>query len=401
MSLKDATQKHYRENKDDWALARDFYSLSHLDRYLKQGKYEAEGPYQARLERRFAQDHTATLIGRLSDQLLLRADEVDRELGPVPSAYMDAAGPEGESHDLQMHQLAEYLLLYGEAWVEVRPSGGSAELRIRSPLSVPRWTDSQVLTLGEAPKPGVPITEPEETDTTYTIHRPDGWATYMFQKEDGKEKRVEIGSGLYSPDGFEAFFVDESGEPAPPIFRVQMPWDTVFGVAIARVHRAIYRMRNELHGRFGSILTNSRYYTKGLSDDGEQKVVHALKKGHNLLHIDEEAEISALEVPTDGIEESQEELKRLKDDLYDAARQTIDGATSNASATEAVVKNESKAAAVATLASTIQSAETAVLGLVAQCVDLVSYGGPQPQDPGITSDWTSIEWENASVSLGE
>jgi hypothetical protein len=124
-----------------------------------------------------------------------------------------------------------------------------------------------------------------------------------------------------------------------------------------------------------------------------------LKRGKNLLHLHEDAAVDEFPVPVDGIEETQQELKDLKEELYETASQTLDGATSNASATEAVVKNESKAAAVATLASTIQSAETAALNLVAQCVDLVSYGGPQPQDPGISSDWTSIEWEGASVSL--
>lgn len=402
MSLKNATQQRYKDKEDDWQLARDFFELSNLGRYLKQGKYEADGPYQSRVSRRFAHDHTSTLVGRLSDPLLLRADEVERDLGPIPDSYLDSAGPDEQSHNLQVHQIAEYLLTYGEAWVEVRPTGGGAELRVRTPLSVPRWKDQRVLTLGEAAKPGVPIDEPEEVDTTYTVHRPDGFRTFMFQKNDaGQEERVEIDSGDYSPGEEEAFFVDADGNPTPPLLRVEMPWDSVFGVAVARVHRSIYRMRNELHGKFGSILTNSRYYTQGLDDDGEQKLVHALKRGHNLLHLDEDSDISTLGVPTGGIEETQEELERLKDDLYDAANQALGGATSNASATEVVVKNQDRSASLATLASTIESVEESVLRLVAQSQNIIDYGGgaTPPQDPQISSDWTSIEWSESRVDL--
>ncbi|MCS4139569.1 hypothetical protein GGQ13_003024 [Salinibacter ruber] len=405
MSLKTATNAHYDRMKEDWQLARDFFELSGLGRYLEQGKYEAEGPYRSRVGRRFAQDHTATLVGRLADPMLLRADEVERDLGPIPDDYLGSAGPGEESHDLQMHQLAEYLLVYGEAWVEVRPTGAGAELRIRTPLSVPRWTGNRVLTLGEASRPDVPITQPEEVDTTYTVHSPRGFTTYMFRENEttGEEERAQVDSGDYSPGEEEAFFVDAQGNPTAPLLRVEMPWDATFGVAVARVHRSIYRMRNQLHGRFGSILTNSRYYTKGLDADGEEKLVHALKRGRNLLHLDENSEIGALEVPTDGIEEAQDELRRLKDDLYRAANQTIDGATSNASATEAVVKNEDKSAALATLAATIESAEESALRLIAQTQNIVDYGGGStpPQDPGVASNWTDINWSQASVDLGE
>jgi hypothetical protein len=400
MSLKSATQNHYVENKEDWILARDFFALSNLESYLKQGKYEADGPFLSRVSRSFAQNHTSDLVGRLTDPLLIRSNEVERDLGPISDSYFENAGPNDETHDIQMHGLSEYLMLYGEAWVEVRPSQDVANLRIRSPLSVPRWKDQKVLTLGEAEKPNVPINQKQEVDTTYTVHTPTGYATYMFEeKENGEDERIEIDSGTYAPTEDEAFFVDTEGEPTPPLFRIEMPWDSVFGISVARVHRAIYRMRNELHGKFGSILTNSRYYTKGLDSDGERKVIHALKQGHNLLHLDEDSEIKALEVPTDGIEETQEELGRLKEDLYDAARQSINGASSNASATEMAVRNQDRTAAVSTLAATVESAEESILRLVSQAQNIVDFGGPNPQDPQVSSDWTSIDWSESGVSL--
>jgi hypothetical protein len=401
MSLSDVTNQHYRAHVDDWKLARDFYSLSHLESYLRQGKYEPEGPYAVRVRRRFAHDHTSNLVSQISDPLLLRVDEVERQLGPVPRSYMDAAGPEGESHNLLMKRLGDYLLLYGEAWLQVVPGGGTAVLRVLSPITVPRWNlqaeEPKVLTLGQRPQSDDGFLSEEKTQKTYTLHEPRGWTTYAEDKETGDP--VQIDAGVYSPTDYEAFFVDQSGAPTPPLVRVQMPWDAIFGVAVARVHRAIFQTRNELHGRFSQINTNGRVVTKGLGTDDEVELEHSLKRGKNLLHLHESADVEEFPVPVEGIKETQQELKDLKDDLYETAYQTLDGATSNASATEAVVKNESKAAAVATLASTIQSAEAAALNLVAQSVDIVSYGGPNPQDAGITSDWTSIEWEDASVTL--
>ncbi|MCS4087295.1 hypothetical protein GGQ10_002121 [Salinibacter ruber] len=401
MSLKEATNQHYDEHADDFRLARDFYSTDDTGRYLTQGKYEADGAYQARRRSAHAFPYSRQIIHRISDQILLRADEVERELGPIRGSYVEAAGPEEESHNLQMKTLSDYLLLFGEAWLQVRPTGSGAELRVLSPLTVPRWKDQQVLTLGQAAKPDVPLSEDEQVDTTYTVHTPRGFTTYMFRKNDsGDEERVQIESGTYAPAGTEdAFFVGAGGNPTPPLIRVQMPWETVLGVEIAQTHLQMYRLENQLDGRLHTALTSGQLVYNGLDEDGEQKVIHSHKKGKNLIFLPEDADVAPMEVPTEAVGMAEERLANKEETLYETAYNTLKANTSDSSATETVVKQQSTAAALATLASTVESAEESVLRLVAQAQNIVDFGGPTPQDPGVSNDWTSIDWTQSSVDL--
>jgi hypothetical protein len=400
MSLSNAQNVHYKQHSADWQLARAFYSADDVDRYLRRGKYEQEAAFESRKAQAHLFPYTRQIIHQLSDQLLLRVDEVERSLGPVPQSYMDAAGPDGESHNMQMKTLGDYLLLYGEAWLQVVPTGlGAATLRVLSPLTVPRWQDEKVLTLGQASKPGVAIDEPEETDTTYTIHSPRGYVTYMEEQRGGETERIQIDSGVYAPDDFDAFFVTEDGRPTAPLIRVQMPWDAVLGVELSKTHLQMYRLENQLDGRLRTALTSGQLVYNGLNESGEEKVIISHKQGSNLFFLPDGADVKPMKVPTEAVAMAEKRLESKEDTLYETAYQTLREATSNASATEAVVRNQATAAAVATLASTIQSAETAALNLVAQSVDLVSYGGPDPAAAGIESDWTSINWADASVNL--
>jgi len=402
MSLKDAQNQHYKARRSDWRLAKDFYEAEDVTRHLTQGKYESEGAFQARKRQASVHPYTRQILSLLGDQLLLRADEVERDLGPIPSSYPDAAGPEGESHDLQLHTAATYLLLFGECWLQVRPTAGDPELRIRTPLSVPRSKNQAVLTLGEQKKPNVPIDEPEETDTVYTIHKPTGWTSYMLEEKQGQQEpeRVQVDSGVYGEDG--EFFVGEQGTPAPPIFRVSMPWDATLGIQLAKTHLQMYRLESQIDGRLHTALTSGQLVYNGLDEDGEQKVIHSHKKGQNLIFLPEDADVKPMAVPTEAVEMGEERLENKEDAMYKTAYETIASAESGQmSATEASTRNQATAAAVATLASTIESAEQSALRLIAQAVDIMSYGGPQPQAPGVSSDWTSIEWDSVSVGQQE
>ena len=398
MSLKDAQNQHFKARARDWRLAKDFHQADDVTHYLNQGKYESEGAYQARRSMaKGAHPYTRQILSLLADQLLLRADEVQRDLGPIPSSYPDSAGPEGESHDIQMHKLGIYLLLFGESWLQVRPTAGDPELRIRTPLSVPRWKDEAVLTLGEQKKPNTPIDEPEETDTVYTIHRPEGWTSYMLEEKQGQQEpeRVQVDSGVYGDDG--EFFVGEQGTPTPPIFRASMPWDATLGIQLAKTHLQMYRLESQIDGRLHTALTSGQLVYNGLDEDGEQKVIHSHKKGQNLIFLPEDADVAPMEVPTEAVEMGETRLSNKEDAMYKTAYETIGSEEGQMSATEASTRNQATAAAVATLASTIESAEQTALRLIAQAVDIMSYGGPQPQDPGVSSDWTSIEWDSVSV----
>lgn len=400
MSLKDAQNEHYRENRDDWALAQAFYSTDDTERYLTQGKYESKGAFRARTRAAHAFPYSRQIIHRISDQLLLRADEVGRELGPIPSSYLESAGPEEESHDLQMKTLGDYLLLFGEAWLQVRPTGAGAELRVLTPLTVPRWQGQKVLTLGTRSKEST-IFEKEEKETTYTVHTPTGWTTYALRKKKGtkEKKRVEVESGTYSPGDEPAFFVGADEERTPPLLRVTMPWDTVLGIEVAKTHLQMYRLENQIDGRLHTALTSGQLVYNGLGEDGEEKVIHSHKKGKNLIFLPDEAEVKPLEVPTEAVGMGEERLATKEKTLYETAYNALQAATADSSATETVVKQQSTAAALATLASTIESAEESVLRLVAQAYNIVDLGGPTPSDPGVSSDWTSVDWSESRVDL--
>jgi len=401
MSLKNSTNRHYDEHHDDWKLAKSFYETDGTERFLRQGKYEADGAFQARKRAAHTFPYSRQIIHRISDQLLLRADEVDRELGPIPSSYVDSAGPEEESHQLQMKQLGDFLLLFGEAWLQVRPTGDGAELRVLTPLTVPRWTGEKVLTLGTRSKEN-DIFEEEETETTYTVHEATGWTMYAFRKQEGRQekKRVEVDSGTYAPEGTEnAFFVDSDGTPTPPLLRIEMPWDTVLGVEIAETHLQMYRLENQIDGRLHTALTSGQLVYNGLDADGEEKVITSHKKGKNLIFLPDEADVAPLEVPTEAIGMGEKRLSNKEETLYETAYNTLKANTRDASATETVVRQQSTAAALSTLAATVESAEESALRLVAQSFNLLDFGGPAPQNPGVSSNWTDVDWVQSSVNL--
>jgi len=402
MSLKNAQNQHYKKHRSDWTLARDFYEAEDVSRHLVQGKYESEGAFQARRRQADVHPYTRQIIGRLTDQLLLRSDEATRRLGPIPSSYLENAGPDGESHDLQMHTLANYLLLYGEAWLQVRPTGSGAELRVLSPLTVPRWTDQKVLTLGERSRPNVSIEEDEEVETTYTTHSPRGFTSYVFRKKDnGEEERVQVESGTYAPGEEDAFFVDRSGNPTPPLKRITLPWDATLGIQLGKTHLQMFRLESQIDGRLHTALTSGQLVYNGLDEDGEEKVIHSHKKGQNLIFLPDDADVQPMTVPTEAVEMGEERLSNKEDALYETAYETITREEGQMTATEASSRSQATAAAVSTIASTVESAETSVLPLVAQSYNILDLGGPAPSDPGIESDWTSINWLPGAASEDE
>lgn len=386
MSLKDAENAHYRDNKADFQTARRMYTGNFSPKQLlPRGPFESELHYEARVRIADFHRHTAILIGRLSGSLMQREAGVERSVGQLTPSLMASIGPEGESYRQQLSVLIDSLLLYNECWIWVNPTQNGAELHVVSPLQVPRWKTDSVLMLGTTAKPGVPIDQPEETDTTYTIHRPTGYQTYMIQTNDaGKEKRVEVDSGSY---GDEAFFVDENGQPAPPIFRVRMPWASPFGLSVAESHQQLYKMRNELDMGSTSGLNSSIATVTGVSgDEQEQKVVKAMKNGDQLVFLPDEAEMEPFELATGNIEAAEARLQAKRKDMYRTAYANLEESAQSATAA-AVNRGESVGAALSQLASTVESAEETILRFVEQSVNIQDLGGPMPQESDVSVDW--------------
>jgi len=389
MSLSEITDAHYRRMRDQWQIASRMFSGDfEPEQLLPRGVYESERNYEKRVQLSDFHRHTALLIGRLNGSLMQREDDTEREMGEVPEPLLSSVGPNGESYKQMLSKLADYLLLYNECFAWIRPTGGRAELHVVSPLRVPRTTKDKALMLGERRTSGS-IMEKEKTETTYTVHTASGYETYVETNDDvNADKRlVEELSGTYSEDG-EAFFVDEDGEPHPPIFRIRMPWDSPFGLSVAQSHQQLYRMRNELDMGSTAGLNSSIATVTGVTDeDREGKVVSALKDGDQLIFLPSEAEMESFELGTGNLEAAEKRVENKRRDMYRVAYQSLQDESSQ-SATEASVRRaESTAAALSTLAGVVESAEEIALRYVEQALNIQDYGGPAPQQSNISISW--------------
>lgn len=399
MSLKEAQNKHYRQRKSDWETARRMYTGDFSpESLLPRGPYESKLAYEKRVKIADFHRHTALLIGRLSGSLMQRESEVERTLGTLTEDLLASVGPDGESYRQQLSVLADSLLLYNEVWLWVRPAGAGAELHVVNPLQVPRWKDGEVLMLGTRSKEAS-LFEPEETQTTYTRHLPGGWETYILEEnEAGKTKRKQIDSGTYGPDG-KGFFVDEDGNPAPPIFRVQMPWDSPFGLTVAQSHAQLYRMRNELDMGSTAGLNSSMATVTGVDSDGEDKVVDGLKDGEQLIFLPEDASMDPFELATGNIEAAEKRLENKREDFYRTAYQSLEEASQSATG-RAIEHSQGPAAALSQLAGASESAEESVLRFLEQATNIVDFGGPNPQPSDISVEWPR-DYQTIELEGGE
>jgi len=384
--------EHFKRNAAAWSTAERFFRLQNLQSTLRKGHYEQEAPYKARKSRATAYPLTRHVIQHFTGQLLLRQDEVEREANVIPDSYFAAAGPEGESHALQMKTLADHLLLYGDAWVQVTPTNGRAVTKVLSPLAVPRWTQSRVLTTGM--RTGGGIFEDEQSVQTLTEHTPGGFTTYAEDEDEGGEL-IPIDVGRYARDT-EGFF-QLSGSPTPPVLRCRfMP---PIGTEVAEIHKSIYQLESEIDGRLRTALTAGQLIYNGLDADGEEAVVYAHKEGANLIFLPEDADQKPVEIPTEAVEMAEERIATKIDELYRTVHLKAQEASANASATETVVQNQGSAALTASLAATIESAEESILQLVAQVYDFETFAGPNATPVPINVDYASIDWETGRVDL--
>jgi len=388
MSLSEITNKHYRDKKAQWTTAEQMYTGEfEPSQLLPRGPYEAERVYKKRVQIADHHRHTATLIGRLSGSLMQRGEDVERETGEVPADLLSSIGPDGESYRQQLSKLADYLLLFDECWIWVRPSGGEAEMHVVNPLRVPRWGDGRALMLGQR-ETSSSLMERQETETTYTLHKAGSYETYVEAEDDPNRDRklVEELSGVYGAEG-EAYFVNEDGRPHAPLIRLQMPWESPFGLAIAESHQQLFKMRNELDMGSTAGLNSSIATITGVTDeDREKKIVTALKDGDQLVFMPEEASMDAFELGTGNIEAAEARVEAKRKDMYRTAYQTLEEASR--SATESAIEHsQGPAAALATLAGTMESAEETILRFVEQSLNLADYGGPNPQKSSITITW--------------
>jgi hypothetical protein len=360
-----STNTHYDKNLRDWLLIDKMLTGDRVKTTLVRGAFEAQRAFDKRKERADWKPYTRDLVSRLSGELFSRVGEVSRETAATDE-YLASVGPEGESYHVQLIQLAETLLAFHDAWAIMDPAQG---LQIVEPQHVPRWNQNAVVLKGTRTVGGDVFTD-EAEEEAWTVYYSDRFETYV-QREDENGNVIErlVDEGFYVEEGWEF-------SQGPPAVRFCLPWTVKFGLAVAKAHRALFRMES----KFDEALTNSlgglvQIATAG-DDELKQQIEKALKRGAVAIPYDKDAgEHKPLNIGTGGLGPGQNALERKRKELYRSAHQALDQASSRMTATEANARTRSgQAAALSVLAETMQSAEESILPVVAEAEDRRNAG---------------------------
>lgn len=360
MPITSATNAEYDAHLALWTLTERMLTGEGAEKELRRGNYEPKAAFKRRKASADWRPYTRDLISRLTGELFGRAEEVERS-APVPGEWLAAAGSEGESYEVQLLTLAETLVAYHDAWAIVDPKGPT--LHVARPQSVPRWTEEAVVVKGRRAVPG-DISEDERVEETWTVYRPAGYEVYTRDKD----KDVLVGSGAYDEQG-RAF--TRQGRPTPPAFRIRLPWTVRFGAAVAKAHRALYRLESKYDAALSDALRGMIQLGTAGDEQFAGELRDALEKGALAVPYNTEyGEHRPLSVGTEGLPFAQDALEAKRRELYRVANQSLEEASTQMSATEAAFRNQSgSAAALSVLASAMESAEEEILRLAAQAHD--------------------------------
>jgi len=189
---------------------------------------------------------------------------------------------------------------------------------------------------------------------------------YKRQDEDGgqEEKLVERGRYTDFEEGWEF-----SG--GPPAVRVTLPWSVSFGLAVARAHRALYRLESKYDAALTNALQGLLQIATGGDDNVKEMIEKALKEGAVAVPYDDDhGEHKALNVGTEGLEPGREALDRKGRELRKTAYASLEEASQRMTATEVDSRTKSgPVAALSQLSETIRSAEESILPMIEEAED--------------------------------
>jgi hypothetical protein len=362
MGYTTATDAHFRENVADWRLVHRMFSGEGATRELIRGAYEARRAYQKRVERADWRPYTRDLVNRLSGELFTRAGEITRQT-VVSGEYLDSIGPEGESYTVQLMRLADTLVAYDEAWVIMDPAQG---LRVVEPQHVTRSGSEGVIVKGMRTDPGASLDEEESKVAAWTVYRAGGWEVYVKDKEDDDSEEVRVGGGRYYSEREGWQF---SG--GPPARRITLPWKVSFGLAVAKAHRALYRLESKYDEALTNALSGLLQIATGGDDNIQESIKKAIDDGAIAIPYDKDhGEHKPLNVGTEGLGPGESTLGRKRKELYRTAYQSLDQASQRMTATEVDSRTRSgPVAALSQLSETMESAEVEILPMIAEAED--------------------------------
>jgi len=392
MAISDATHPTYRDGRTDWKMARRMLTGEEVEAELNQRYFEHSDHYDQRQEDSDFTPWSRYLMSRLAGMLFQRADDVDRDAGPLSDDDLETAGPKGEAYSVLLLQLAEKLLSYNTAVVVYNPAVG---LHVHTPLAMRHWgVDGNGLPFVTIQSSRVAPTGPKqkaESEMTYVVYRPQRYDTYVEGADGEGDERIESESGTWADvEGEEAPFFVLDGQSVPPVLRIDMPWEARLGYQVARKHRAIYRMTSRRDFSVSAAMNGLIQLGVGEDVEMEDIIKEDAKSGEKFLpYSSDMGEHKGLQLPTEGAQLGTEVLNAKKKDLTRIAYAEMEkGARSATSATEAMIKERgAAAAALSVVAETMSDAEQRILSLMAQGSDFRSFAGPAPTDPGVSASW--------------
>jgi len=357
MGFTDATNVHYDRSIADWTLIHRMHSGEGARKELMRGAYEATRAFEKRKELADWRPYTRDLVSRLTGELFSRQDDVSRD-APISGDFLASVGPEGESYNVQLIAFSEVLVSYHEAWMLMDPAQG---LRVVEPQHVPRWTPESVTIKGMRVPPAAPD-EDQGRQEAWTVYFADRFETYVKDQNSAQDEKL-VEEGEYA-DGF-AF------SQGPPAVRVSLPWKVRFGLAVAKAHRALYRLESKYDAALTNSLGGLLQIATGGDDTLSEAIKAALKQGAIAVPYDSDhGEHKPVNVGVEGLSHGKEQLQRKREELYRTAYQSLDQAATQMSATEARQRGRSgPAAALSVLAETVQSAEESILPVLAEAED--------------------------------
>jgi len=394
MAISDATHPTYRAHKSDWQTTRRMLTGSSVEEELCRRYFEHHQHYEKRQEMADFTPWSRHLLSRLAGMLFQRADDVNRDMGPIGDDWAETAGPSGEDYSVLLLQLAFRLLSYNTAVVVLNPSSG---LHIHTPLAMRHWgTGATAFVDGEdggepfatIQSSRVMVGSPKEDGTrepTYVVYTPRGYQEWVRAEDREGDKLIDEGTWA---DGDPFFVLD--GQPVPPVLRIEMPWEAKLGHLIARKHRSIYRMTSRRDFSLSAAMNGLIQLGVGEDVEFEDIIQDKAKDGEDFLPYNSDlGEHKGLQLPTDGAKLGTEVLDAKKADLARIAYNEMEeGARTATSATEAMIKERgAAAAALSVVAETMSDAEQRILSLVAQAQDFRQFAGPNPSPPSVSAAW--------------
>ena len=288
----------YQRHCPRWKMTQDFYLGEVADKdvakqYLvRRFQGEPEQAYNERLRISDFTPHLGTLLDSLVGMLFGAEDrakrvwvntETNAGLGeatdPTTPAYQlnnDADGS-GTGWETLWREFALDLVVFQYMWVLVDTVNGIHRVKLVSPMNVPNWLDDGSSVLMKECRDGrTSLMQDPEISETFILWELGKWSRWSRSKEGvAVLMEGEGNTGTYK-------YVDRNGQPALPIFMVELPMRRYIAWLLA--NKAAVLFNQESVRDFGLRIANFAKLVLGIEGDGQyEQLLNKLLKGENVI----------------------------------------------------------------------------------------------------------------------